>query len=146
MPASTAPTKPAVKKATGSRTVAVAVMSPRSALARIALTPPAFSATRAGDAYLTTKLTAQPASKATGKSAANKQRNDTQSAAPTGIALEHVTGKPKFVRDSFTMPKLEYVEIEAWKRRATALPQAVKKSELLRAGVMALSAMPDKLF
>ena len=54
--------------------------------------------------------------------------------------------KPKLVRDSFTIPKDEYVVIESLKTRAGKLGQAVKKSELLRAGVKALAAMTDIQF
>ncbi len=51
--------------------------------------------------------------------------------------------KPKLVRDSFTIPKAEYAGIDTLKSRAMALGVGVKKSELLRAGLMALSAMGD---
>jgi type IV secretory pathway VirB10-like protein len=54
--------------------------------------------------------------------------------------------KPKLVRDSFTMPKLEYAEIDLLKSRALKLGQVSKKSELLRAGVKALVAMTDSAF
>ena len=52
--------------------------------------------------------------------------------------------KPKLVRDSFTMPKDEYQAIDSLKQRAANLQRSAKKSELLRAGIMALSAMDDK--
>ena len=52
--------------------------------------------------------------------------------------------KPKLVRDSFTMPKDEYQAIDGLKQRANSLQRSVKKSELLRAGILALSAMDDK--
>ena len=51
--------------------------------------------------------------------------------------------KPKLVRDSFTMPKAEYAVIESLKQRAAKLDQSAKKSEMLRAGIKALSAMTD---
>lgn len=54
--------------------------------------------------------------------------------------------KPKLVRDSFTIPKSEYAVIEALKLRAAKLGQPAKKSEVLRAGVMALAAMGDAAF
>ena len=54
--------------------------------------------------------------------------------------------KPKLVRDSFTIPKDEYIVIDNLKVRAGKLGQAVKKSELLRAGVKALAAMSDIQF
>lgn len=51
--------------------------------------------------------------------------------------------KPKLVRDSFTIPKDEYAAIEALKIRAMTQGLAIKKSELLRAGLMALTGMSD---
>ena len=54
--------------------------------------------------------------------------------------------KPKLVRDSFTIPKVEYVVIEALKERAGKLSRAAKKSELMRAGIKALAAMSDAAF
>lgn len=53
------------------------------------------------------------------------------------------TRKPKLVRDSFTIPKLEYAVIDDLKARSTKLGRNVKKSELLRAGLKALAAMTD---
>lgn len=54
--------------------------------------------------------------------------------------------KPKLVRDSFTIPKNEFAAIEAMKTRAIALGTSVKKSELLRAGLMALQSLSDADF
>ncbi len=54
--------------------------------------------------------------------------------------------KHKLVRDSFTIPKSEYVVLESLKLRAAKLARPVKKSEVLRAGVVALRAMNDKAF
>ncbi len=54
--------------------------------------------------------------------------------------------KPKLIRDSFTIPKVEYVVLKALKQRAIKLTRAVKKSELLRAGIKALAAMSDAAF
>jgi hypothetical protein len=54
--------------------------------------------------------------------------------------------KPKLVRDSFTIPKSEYAVLEGLKLRAAKLARPIKKSELLRAGIAALSAMSDKAF
>jgi hypothetical protein len=60
-------------------------------------------------------------------------------AAATPVVAE----KQKLVRDSFTMPKREYEELGALKARLIKLSHAIKKSELLRAGVAALVAMSD---
>lgn len=50
-------------------------------------------------------------------------------------------GKKKMVRDSFTMPAPDYALIGVLKARSLASGSAVKKSELLRAGLVALAAM-----
>lgn len=64
-------------------------------------------------------------------------------AKPVKVAKPAKVKKPKLVRDSFTIPKDEYVVIDALKTRAANLGQAIKKSELLRAGIKALAAMSD---
>lgn len=51
--------------------------------------------------------------------------------------------KPKLVRDSFTFPKAEYDRIGILKQRALKAGHDVKKSELLRAGLAALSELSD---
>jgi hypothetical protein len=61
------------------------------------------------------------------------------------VKLEKIK-KPKLVRDSFTIPKDEYAAIDSLKQRAIKLGQVAKKSELLRAGIKALSSMSDIQF
>lgn len=51
--------------------------------------------------------------------------------------------KIKLVRDSFTMPKDEYAQIDALKQRAAGQARVVKKSEILRAGIAALAGLSD---
>lgn len=51
--------------------------------------------------------------------------------------------KTKLVRDSFTMPQSEYDLIAALKKRCLAKGLAVKKSEVLRAAVIAFAARSD---
>lgn len=51
--------------------------------------------------------------------------------------------KLKMERDSFTMPKAEYAQFYVLKDRLAKLGQPAKKSELLRAGIMQLTAMTD---
>lgn len=51
--------------------------------------------------------------------------------------------KVKLVRDSFTIPKPEYLILDNLKLRAADLKHPAKKSELLRAGIKALAAMTD---
>jgi hypothetical protein len=51
--------------------------------------------------------------------------------------------KIKLVRDSYAMPEAEYARIAVLKKRLAAMGSEVKKSELLRGGVAALSALND---
>ncbi len=50
----------------------------------------------------------------------------------------------RVVRDSFTMPAAEHQLIGALKNRCIGLGVAIKKSELLRAGLAALVRLPDE--
>lgn len=54
--------------------------------------------------------------------------------------------KPKLVRDSFTIPKSEYLALDELKARSIDLARPTKKSELLRAGLMALKRMSNSEF
>jgi hypothetical protein len=49
----------------------------------------------------------------------------------------------RVVRDSFTMPIADYELIAELKERCIRLGLAMKKSELLRAGLAALDKLPD---
>lgn len=62
------------------------------------------------------------------------------------MSTEEKARKPKLVRDSFTIPKSEYAAIEALKTRAIAQGTSVKKSELLRAGLMLLVKADEAAF
>lgn len=52
----------------------------------------------------------------------------------------------KVIRDSFTMPASDYESINRIKQRAMKAGIGTNKSEILRAGLVALGAMPDKEF
>lgn len=72
-------------------------------------------------------------------------KSDTKKAdkVKTAKPAKEKTPKLKMERDSFTMPKTEYAQFYVLKDRLTKLGQPAKKSELLRAGIMQLSAMTD---
>lgn len=55
--------------------------------------------------------------------------------------VEKTPKKQKVVRDSFTMPKSEYEHIARLKLQCINAGMAVKKSELLRAGLLALGRL-----
>ena len=89
-----------------------------------------------------TKTVARKASKPvkpSAKAAAKKPAVKSKPAAPA-------KAKTKLVRDSFTIPKSEFAVLDALKSRGMSLARPVKKSELLRAGIVALKAMNDKAF
>ena len=50
--------------------------------------------------------------------------------------------KAKLIRDSFTMPQADFELIDMLKQRALDFRHSVKKSELLRAGLQVLAALP----
>lgn len=49
----------------------------------------------------------------------------------------------KVIRDSFTMPVADHELIGVLKKRCISLGIAIKKSELLRAGIASLQRLPD---
>lgn len=116
---------------------------------------PAPAAAKVGSpASASTKPVAKTVKKAAVKpSAASRKANPSSTPSPasrpaepspvTAAGKEGKAKKPKLVRDSFTIPKDEYAAIETLKQRCTAMAQPVKKSELLRAGLKVLAAMPD---
>ena len=81
--------------------------------------------------------TAKPMTKSVTKSAVAKK------VVKVAKPAKEKTPKLKMERDSFTMPKVEYAQLYVLKERLIKLGQASKKSELLRAGIMQLTAMTD---
>ena len=69
-----------------------------------------------------------------------------KAATTTPLNADKTAKKPKLVRDSFTIPKAEYNVLDDLKQRAAQLAHGVTKSELIRAGIKALAAMPDAAF
>lgn len=62
-----------------------------------------------------------------------------KTAAPKKSERKH--HKQKTIRDSFTMPENEYIVLAALKKKCLKGGIAVKKSELLRAGLQSLAGM-----
>lgn len=54
--------------------------------------------------------------------------------------------KAKLVRDSFTFPEPDYALFAQLKTRALSAGREVKKSELLRAGLVSLASMTERSF
>jgi hypothetical protein len=72
-----------------------------------------------------------------------KQPNSASEIKAPKVNKEAKKPKLKVVRDSFTMPESEYRKIAAIKEICLKSGLQVKKSELLRAGVIALSTMNE---
>ena len=109
-----------------------------------------------GVAKVDVQPVAKPAAKPTAKPArtpkavavvkpARKHNVPTIAATPpiTAAAGKVVRSKEKLVRDSFTMPRADFVLIHQLKERGLGFKRAIRKSELLRAGLQALAAMDD---
>lgn len=69
-------------------------------------------------------------------------------AAPGRIATEDKqrAKREKVVRDTFTMPKSDYQKLAVLKQRCLDAGVSVKKSELLRAGILLLESVPLKRY
>ncbi len=109
------------------------------------------TATRTGKTASPVRKTAAkkaaPAPKApVKKSTARKAAAPARPARPAAPAKAEKPKKPKLVRDSFTIPKMEYTVLADLKQRAAKLGTPSKKSEVLRAGIKALAAMGDPAF
>ncbi|MFM0739581.1 hypothetical protein PQQ51_20255 [Paraburkholderia xenovorans] len=95
------------------------------------------------------KTAARTAQKATAKTAAKSRAPAATEATPAKAPAEAKAKrarKEKVVRDSFTMPKSDYDKIAALKQKCLAAGVSVKKSEILRAGLLLLeSAAPKRL-
>ena len=142
----------------------VSAKAPAKKLAARASKAPATATTKAAvkvalktPAKTPVKTMAKPVAKSVTKSAAKPVLKPATKAGVTTSSKIRVPAKPKvekqlkakkpkLVRDSFTIPKAEYTVMDDLKQRATKLAFPIKKSELLRAGIKALAAMPDQAF
>lgn len=110
--------------------------------ARKAASKPAVSKVATPKAPAAKKPAAKaPATKRTASKAIVAKPAAAKPVAAKPTKAEAKPKKPKLVRDSFTIPKDEYAGIDTLKERSVALGRPAKKSELLRAGLMALLAL-----
>lgn len=68
----------------------------------------------------------------------------TSSSSGVGRTGKAAGAQGKVIRDSFTMPADDYERIGILKQRCIGLGVAIKKSELLRAGLAMLERLPDE--
>jgi hypothetical protein len=118
-------------------------------------TKPAVKAAVKAVAKTASKAVTQPVAQTPAKAAVKTAVKTTAKAEPKVAKVAAVKPKSdkllkdkkaKLVRDSFTIPKLEYLLLDQLKQRSGTLGTAVKKSELIRAGIKALAAMADAGF
>jgi hypothetical protein len=65
----------------------------------------------------------------------------TATTSPTKLSKKPTKPRPVLVRDSFTMPEVDFALIAKLKLVALGARRAAKKSELLRAGLQALAGL-----
>ena len=92
------------------------------------------------------KPAVKPAAKPVAKPATQPVTKPVTSPKATAPAKPTKEKKVKVVRDSFTIPKTELIQVGEMKKRALTLGVAVKKSELIRAGLSALASLNDAAF
>lgn len=144
-PSAPAPHPPEVKAVAKkvAKTSTTKVAEPVKAVARVAVKPVASKAA----AKPVVKAAPTAASKAAVKRPAKAEAKAViVPTAKHGDVKSPKEKKLKLVRDSFTMPKLEYLKLDELKQRGVTLGNSIKKSELIRAGIMALAAMSDANF
>jgi hypothetical protein len=119
-------------KATIKKTVTPKTVSPKSTVTKAVAAKPATasSATTTPSKVTAKKVIATKATKPVAKPVVK-------------AVVKDKTPKLKMERDSFTMPKAEYAQLYVLKERLAKLGNPAKKSELLRAGIMQLTAMTD---
>ncbi len=88
-----------------------------------------------------TKIATKPAPKAKASTAKKKAAIPKAAIVVPVVAKEKIK-KPKLVRDSFTMPELEYAVLGEVKKACIAAGIEVKKSQLLRVGLVLLKGTP----
>lgn len=136
------------KPATPAQAIAPAVQAPAT-VKKAAVKAPSKAVAPKVAAKPVSKVLAKPAAKPVAK--ANAIAKPVTKAAvkpavkPVAVKPTKVK-KPKMIRDSLTMPKLEYAVLDTLKLRGAKLASPVKKTELIRAGIKALAAMSDASF
>jgi hypothetical protein len=131
--ATTPATKPASKPAT--KPVAKPASKPASKPANKVSAKAAVPAVATAVKPATVK--AKPATKTVAKPVAKAAKSSAVKTVPAAASKEKHK-KPKLVRDSFTMPEAEYAVLGDVKKACIAAGVEVKKSQLLRVGLVLL--------
>lgn len=137
-PVKSASSKPAVAATAAKKVAQQPVKTPAKLPAKASTKSAAVKAEKVAPASKasTAKPTTTPASKT--------EKNPAKTTVAATKAVK--TKKSKLIRDSFTIPDHEYALIASLKERSVKLGVALKKSELLRAGILQLVDMADADF
>ena len=93
--------------------------------------------------HLSSNTKPKPKPKSVATASKSKEQGKSQKAEPKKLEKQK---KEKVIRDSFTMPKHEFDKIADLKKVCMTFGINIKKSELLRAGLHALSSLtPQQL-
>ena len=132
--------KAIVVKAVNKPAVKTVVKAPVKVPVKAAATTPVKKAIVkvAAKAPVKAVLAAKPATPAKAVAAVNAPKAALAKPIPATLAKDKVR-KEKLVRDSFTMPELEYAVLGQVKKACLAAGVEVKKSQLLRIGLLLLS-------
>jgi hypothetical protein len=86
----------------------------------------------------------EPAKKEAAKKETPKKETPKKASPKKASPKKEAVKKEKVVRDSFTMPKSDYEKIAALKQKCLDVGVSVKKSEVLRAGLLLLEGATSK--
>lgn len=136
--------KPIVKAAVRApaKVAAKAIKAPAKTAVKAAAkkAPPRKPARVAAKKTVAAPAVARPAAKTSAKAAPKAAVKKAPKTVSARVEAERETlGKPKLVRDSFTMPELEYAVLAQVKKACLKAGFEIKKSELLRIGVALIS-------
>ena len=127
----------AVKDKAAPKTEAVAKEKPASK-AKAAPKQKAAPKEKAAETGVAAAEKQKRAKKETAKKVVAKKEVAKKEVAKKEVAKKEVAKKEKVVRDSFTMPKSDYAKIAVLKQKCLDVGISVKKSEVLRAGLLLL--------
>jgi hypothetical protein len=124
--------KPAAAKSPAKKTSRLSTAPARSAVARVKPTPAAMTST---------PVKPVPAAKSVKAIKSIKPAKPVKQLKPMMVAVvaKDKVKKAKLVRDSFTMPEAEYAALSLVKKACISAGFEVKKSQLLRIGLLLLS-------
>jgi outer membrane biosynthesis protein TonB len=142
--ASVKPAKPAKAATAAKATAKPSNAAEKAAPVKASKTPAPAKVTKAAKPAKPPKAPKQAKASKPAKSAPAPAPAAAAPKAPASSdAAKSAKARNKLVRDSFTMPQVDFALIDALKQRALNFRHSAKKGELLRAGLQVLATLPD---